>query len=209
MNEIEQIDAVSESPDSLDWLAARYVLDELTAADRDAFEERLADDQAARDAVVQATELVVAVAEFGRPAIGSHRSVRRLSRVGALAALSVLATTAALVAVLVLPTDPQSDDLARRSPEPSESSDAEDVDDVVALWSISRVHEMVGESDVASADLADSELIGGRGSYDLNASGNSLEPPTWMMAAVSLESEPTPETPSLPEDVFPSDTETF
>jgi hypothetical protein len=44
----------------LDWLAYQYVAGEMSAADQDAFEGRLATDQAARESVAAAVELVAA-----------------------------------------------------------------------------------------------------------------------------------------------------
>jgi len=52
----------SESPDSLDWLAFRYIAGEMTVAESTVFEERLGSDQAAREAVAAAVELVGALA---------------------------------------------------------------------------------------------------------------------------------------------------
>jgi negative regulator of sigma E activity len=55
---------------SLFWTAFRYVSDELTAPEAEAFEARLADDQSAREAVAQAVELsqtVVAAVPQMRP----------------------------------------------------------------------------------------------------------------------------------------------
>ncbi len=47
-------DGPSGDPGSLDWLAFRYVADELPDEQRIAFEARMADDQSAREAVEQA-----------------------------------------------------------------------------------------------------------------------------------------------------------
>jgi hypothetical protein len=52
----------SASPDSLDWLAFRYIAGEMTVAESTVFEERLGSDQAAREAVAAAVELVGALA---------------------------------------------------------------------------------------------------------------------------------------------------
>lgn len=48
-------------PDDLSWLAMQYICDELSPADRDAFELQLADDQVAREAVAEAVESCAAV----------------------------------------------------------------------------------------------------------------------------------------------------
>ena len=58
------IDAPCSRPESevLDWLAFCYVSGELDGDERTAFENRLADDQVAREAVARAVELTEAVA---------------------------------------------------------------------------------------------------------------------------------------------------
>ncbi len=57
----------SESKSDLAWLAFVYVSGELTHAEAEAFERRLAQDQAAREAVAEAVALIGAVAAL--PAI--------------------------------------------------------------------------------------------------------------------------------------------
>jgi hypothetical protein len=57
----------------LEWLAVRYVLDELSIADRDAFEVRLADDLSACEAVAAASRFVLASqAAFIKSAANTH-----------------------------------------------------------------------------------------------------------------------------------------
>lgn len=53
---------MSTHDDALPWLAERYVLGELTAADAAAFEARLADDEQAGAAVADAARLLTAIA---------------------------------------------------------------------------------------------------------------------------------------------------
>ena len=47
----------SEHREELDWLAFRYLANELNESEQEAFEDRLADDQSAREAVARAVEL--------------------------------------------------------------------------------------------------------------------------------------------------------
>lgn len=47
--------------DDLDWLAFRYVSNEMTGAEIESFEQRLADDQSAREAVARAVDVSQAV----------------------------------------------------------------------------------------------------------------------------------------------------
>ena len=60
--------------DDLDLLAVRYVTGELAAAETTAFEARLADDQAARDAVEFAVRIAVVSADDMSPHSPNHRS---------------------------------------------------------------------------------------------------------------------------------------
>ena len=52
----------SEMNQDLSWLAFRYVADEMSAEERQAFEQRLVEDQEAREEVARAVELAQAVA---------------------------------------------------------------------------------------------------------------------------------------------------
>lgn len=95
----------NELTNDLDWLAFCYIADELNEEQRDAFEMRLADDQQARDSVVQAMErsqlLLVALADVNAPTAtiqlerrNSHQISSRLaSRLLAFASALLLMTT--------------------------------------------------------------------------------------------------------------------
>jgi anti-sigma factor RsiW len=97
-----QMSDVERMANDVDWLAFCYVANELPADEREAFEGRLADDQAIREAVARAVELVQAVSlaetyerERPRPASIPRRTTwpRRLAwmSVGASAALVLVA----------------------------------------------------------------------------------------------------------------------
>jgi len=65
---------------NLDWLAFRYVSGELTGDETESFELRLADDQAARDAVASAVELsqaIVAAESLASPVISPAAALRK------------------------------------------------------------------------------------------------------------------------------------
>jgi hypothetical protein len=94
----------NEFSNQLDWLAFCYIADELNEEQRNAFEMRLAEDQQARDAVVQAMEqsqlLFVALTDVDAVTTipGQRRSSYRLSpqlasRLLAFAAALLLMTT--------------------------------------------------------------------------------------------------------------------
>jgi anti-sigma factor RsiW len=91
----EIIQATWTPAEDLEWTAFRYVANELSAAEAVAFEDRLADDQAAREAVarcVQLTHSVVALEEARSPQpagvpAGPGRNDRRQRRWAVAAAL--------------------------------------------------------------------------------------------------------------------------
>ena len=102
---------MSEHED-LNWLAFRYVAGELTAAELQAFESQLEDDQSAREAVARACELTccIAAAEHGTTAVREANAqpraadcIRRSSRV-AWQHVSVLAVSLAVCLLLLLTT---------------------------------------------------------------------------------------------------------
>jgi anti-sigma factor RsiW len=68
MNALPHNDAANDD-DDLGWLAYRYVTDELTEGEREAFELRLADDQAAREAIASAVELLASLRAAGSPPV--------------------------------------------------------------------------------------------------------------------------------------------
>lgn len=65
----------SHTENDVNWLAFRYAAGEMTADEQHRFEQRLADDQTAREAVEQAVELTAAVrlAAASTPAVRSRR----------------------------------------------------------------------------------------------------------------------------------------
>lgn len=81
----------------LDWLAFRYIANELPVAEREAFELRLADDQAACEALARAVELAdtIQAAESLSPVASSPPAVHWKTR------LSWLAAGATAAAVLI------------------------------------------------------------------------------------------------------------
>ncbi len=100
-------------PDSdLHWTAFLYISGELTAEESSAFERRLDEDQAAREAVASAVELAGALA-----ALGSDRPMKLPSRRGrawAIALAMAACLTAALLPLLKSgrPTSPTASEVA-------------------------------------------------------------------------------------------------
>lgn len=64
-------DRPNNSAEELDWLAFRFVCNELSDTELLAFEERLGSDQSAREAVARAVELGLAVAVASDPSVAS------------------------------------------------------------------------------------------------------------------------------------------
>jgi len=173
-------------PDALEWLAFRYVANELEGVERDSFEERLAVDQAAREAVArsvlhtQALSRALAEADLApvAPAPHGYTSPRRW-------ALG-LASCLALGLIVVL-----SQQLSHLPPESnSQSGVSSPVSAELAYaWAQTR-DTLAAEEGVSEAVAAD--LDGHRNEED----EQSLSAPSWMVAAFAsmgrdLESEPT------------------
>ncbi|MBX6311987.1 MAG: transposase [Isosphaeraceae bacterium] len=83
-----------ESRTDLPWLAFRYVCGELDDRESAAFEARLDHDQAAREAVAEAVELIGAVVSAPRGLAGTVPVLSRRQRWGRVLAASVLAAAA-------------------------------------------------------------------------------------------------------------------
>jgi hypothetical protein len=86
----------------LDWLAFQYVNDELSPAEVEQFEQRLADDQVAREAVAEAVLLSQAVGAGQSLPVAAHRRGWLLH-----AAWATVAAAACLALAMVLRSPPQ------------------------------------------------------------------------------------------------------
>lgn len=177
-----------------DWTAFCYAAGEMTAADAEAFELRLADDQAAREALARAVELTqaVAAAETLQPvSIGSSgRSLwgKRLvwMAIGSAASL--------LMAALVSQFDfSSSGDWASR-----------DSGELAAAWSQTRQElSTASDANLWYADHLDAveRVAGAASSTAAEVSDEDLDPiatPDWLTAAVRG-------TALMPEDSTPED----
>ena len=156
--------------DELAWLAFQYVAGEFTSADANAFEERLATDQAAREAVADAVALFHAVcaAEATAPVVA-----KQSDRMQTLVWRAVIAIAAAVLLALTLNLNPFAD----HSPNVASSSALAD-----AWTSVRRdfaSDEQPTPSISASAILTDAELALAEDDLAM-----STEAPSWMTAAV-------------------------
>jgi anti-sigma factor RsiW len=162
-----------QSNDALAWLAMQYVLGELPEIELSAFEERLASDFAACEAVADSTRLMLtlqsAVTEAATVALPeienrSGRSAKTTPRGSWLALAGATAAAAVLLAAMSLgPNRPRQDQLARADRSASE---------LVSLWRSS--------SATAEADTDELEV-------EVAESNHDVAVPNWLFAAVSLE----------------------
>jgi len=152
--------------DDGDWLAVRFVLGELSASEAAAFELQLANDQAARDAIVRATRLVETLAAIPAPAA---RSVRRSMSRRIVAALTVVAAGICVALVgyrSLVPTVPE---VVERKP-----AGSVDPARLAALW-LDSANSLNGLPDIEATEESSSD------------SESVLLPPDWLLAAVEQE----------------------
>ena len=158
-------------PSSLDWLAFCYVADELEPEQRDSFEQRLLDDQQAREAVAeavwQAQCLNTAIAAGQRSRSVSLPSQRHLKTNRWLAPVSSLATVAAVLAIVFL---------SNRQPDPPQLSS----DELAEIW----VNTLVSLDDEQLEEYV---------SADFDSIEMDDDNDTWLVAAVDeMEHDPVP-----------------
>ncbi len=148
-------------PDDLDWLAHRYLLDELSADEAAAFEERLGTDEEAAAALSRSVRLMAAVSSVlhgvTRVEPAPATPVRRQK---ILAGLTAIAATIALVFGLSV----------SQALKPVAASG--DAAELVSIW-----RESAGEMPVESDSPADED--------EVQAATDDV--PDWLMAAVALD----------------------
>jgi hypothetical protein len=190
----------------LQWLAFCYIADELSADEAEVFEERLAADQEAREAVARAVELSQAVAALPRetvcpsPAASPWR--RRLAWMTVGATAACLAFAVWLLNSHLTGPGPAPHDVPLANGPGVEELPVSVVEDpaagrLLALWSHS--------ADVVNSVLAlrPSEPAETNAEFEPIevAEVDNLAVPGWMLAAVSTEPVADPKIPgSAPED---------
>lgn len=171
----------------LDWLAFCYVTGELSATDVTAFEGRLATDEGACEAVARAMELSMMVAVAVRSSGGSPESVAKAGEPPALRAVEVtvlscrkdlvtpsrwtgavltLIAASAIAAMLIVAIGSSiltGNKVAKR----------DGADRLVAAWT---------QGEAARNEVADDN-------DSLDADDDDLDPPDWMLAAVTEEEQ--------------------
>ena len=176
---MNSFDVTEQSSNDSDWLAVRFVLGELDATDAAAFEQQLATDQAARDAVVRATQLVQTLAAMPAPAV---RPVRRSVSRRIVAALTVVAATLCVALIgyrsLVPPVPEVVEQKPTRSVDPAR---------LAALW-LDSANSLNGipEADAEEPSPSDPHW--------------ELLPPDWLLAAVEEEAAMPSDAPAFDSD---------
>ena len=176
----------------LDWLAFRYVADELPADARSAFEQRLAEDQTAREAVAEAVELAAAVYESAATGDYVYREPARPSRRQKATRIAVCLLSAAAAALFLLlvvqfrTSKPGLTDNLNLPQEPATNSNQPyDDGDLAVAWSQSLASFPAATPD---ADLLWSEDEFTEPAVASDAWADPAElpvAPSWMYAAIS------------------------
>jgi hypothetical protein len=193
--------------DELDWLAFRYVAEELSADEADAFERLLADDQSARDAVSRAVQTTRAVASLGAAdfeAATQPAGVGRATRqqvwawigVGTVAVAVCLAVWLGGINHAPTPTDRTDDGFAQRdvpSPEAGGNENEHDLGakELGAVMTAYMALDAIDESESPSSDEL-SRLLAGAELTDADAAdpdefdedGSEEGQFDWMVAAL-------------------------
>jgi hypothetical protein len=162
-----------DQAEQLDWEAFRYITEEMTSVEIEAFEQRLATDQAAREAVAEAVELTQAIASCEHDSVSVATRERTPTRAARLAwmTLGALACLMLITAVQTwkpngnAPIDPPSAASNQLAELWSKARDESQEDDWQAGW-------FTESEDTTSLDSAKEH-------EDVTAA------PSWMLAAVS------------------------
>lgn len=202
----DEFQTTNEPANEIDWLAFRYVANEMSNNEREQFEERLFDDQAAREAVASAVELTQTIAGIEtvehsvRVATRESNGKRPWQRATWIAA--AIAGCLAIVLGWQLVGQVLKGD---RSPESRlagrDSLDESDSDKLAKAWLDAADESMVifsthafadGSSNSTVSNETEGSLMPGDSASALEA--EDLEAPDWMMAAVSGMNADMPET---------------
>jgi anti-sigma factor RsiW len=190
-----------ESRDNLTWAAFRYVAAELSAADCQAFETRLADDPAAAEEVARAVELVHAVRAAGLAATVDVKPRRSSPRRRWRVARWTLALTAcaAVVAVVCLSAWwlPQRGDRSLTAETPVDRTLSAEL---AIAWSDAR--DELTDPAKSEGSFAASASETAEPAFGVAEGEAELVTPDWMFAAViDLEGEASSENAPDAEDI--------
>lgn len=170
------VDQKHDKHEELSWLAFRYVAGELTAAETEQFEEQLATDQAAREAVAHSVELYHAVAAAEAGVAAEPVTIAARARTTWSQRLVWISTGAAAAAVLVVAGWNASGLWSSAPAKPSVSPD------LAKAWTAVRADVALADGPVRPmiADLTDAELA----TIAEEELALPMDTPSWMTAAV-------------------------
>jgi hypothetical protein len=186
----------TEERNDLDWLAFRYIADELADAERAEFEQQLVDSQPAREAVAGAVELTEAIAVAGAVeelVVASATVAGRAQRTGWLRRVAWVATGAVACLALVFVCQgfvigPMASLQTDESSESGVSKRKPISPDLAIAWSQTRTDLAIASDGSWSWPLADEtpDVADDFPVAVVPAEGVSpVAAPDWMMAAVS------------------------
>ena len=177
----------TEKNDPLDWLAFQYISEELTDEEVLAFEDQLAEDQDAREAVARAVELtqtLSAVSKIDECRVGqpiNTSSIQKQARWWQRVALLATAVAACFALVLIYHTTRPSD--GENGPKLG-LNDRHISADLVSAWvSTGMEIESAGDEVFARANEDEDELPDAVQAEELN--DIDVASPDWMVAAIS------------------------
>ena len=166
----------------LDWLAFRYISGEMAASEADQFESLLADDQAARDAVVRAVELSQAV--LATQSMPQSEPIGLLSAVsqGWMQQVTWISTSVAALLLVALALN------FGQRPTPRQS----DSDDLASAW-------LDRTADASVSETSGNGVLGDETEFV------TTDTPAWMLEAVrSLHGDGSPESDDASDDEMES-----
>ncbi len=172
----------SSSENSIEWQAFLYITDELSGDEAEKFEERLADDQAAREAVARVVEIEQAVVQAAGvkmpPVLPAEPRQRRIGWQSAVVGVVLAGLFLAMIPLMIqLPSNRQ------QQPGGPAVAEAESMVDqaalLVAVWTS-------GEQDTNDEeDWFDSEWCGPDADNHSGYAVLEIGVPTWMYEAVA------------------------
>lgn len=152
---------------SLSWLAFQYVNEELSPLEAEAFEERLACDQAAREAVAEAVLLCQAVAAGEKVELPAQRRTWLWP-----ASWAAVGAAACLAVSMLIPPDSREPDQHAAQTSAADAASA----DLALIWAQSGVLDEMSLMEPVDEDLG---LVGGVRELD-----PSVDVPAWMLEAL-------------------------
>lgn len=176
----------TEQASDVEWLAFCYVANEMPVGQRDRFEERLANDQAAREAVATAVELTQTIAGIESIEHSIQVATRPSRGAQVWQRATWIATAVAACLAIVLGYQLVSHVLSNGNGQPGGVAE-EDLDSRSDSGELAQAWVEAGDdsSEILSADSSSEEVLEDSEFSESMAERDAVETPDWMMAAVS------------------------